>query len=490
MTTIRLRKPTLACAGVALLLAGCAVGPDYRAPPPAPVPAAWQTPETQQPKAPDLERWWTRLGDPTLDRLIGEAVEGNLDVATAQANVRAARASYRQSGGTLWPSLQGSAGFSRARTAPAQSGSAAGARTGNLFQAGFDAAWELDLFGGNRRAAEAAGYGIDAAEADLRAALLTLIGDVATNYAEARGYAKRIELARRIADLQRETANLTRARFSVGTGTAMDAASAEAEVASTEAQIPQLETARAAAVHRLGILLGRAPGAVAELMAAAADLPRLTVDPPRAAPAEVLNNRPDVAAAERALAQATARIGAAEAARYPDISLTGSIATYGREFGDLGKQSSLGWSFGPTVTIPIFRGGALEAAVELAQAERDQAFLAYHGAVLTALEDVENASVALAQERNRRDRLAAQVGHSQEAARLSRLLYDNGATAFLDVLVAERTLYSAQQSLLESDVAVVTDYVALAKALGGGWSQPVDSARPVVVDADMGPRFR
>ncbi len=259
-------------------------------------------------------------------------------------------------------------------------------------------------------------------------------------------------------------------------------------MASTEASIPVLEAARAGAVHRLGILLGREPGAVAALMAQSAALPTLTQDPPRDAPAQVLSNRPDVRAAERSLAQYTARIGAAEAARYPSISLTGSIATYGTQFGDLGKQSSLGWSFGPSVTVPIFQGGALEAAVELAQAQRDQYFLAYRAAVLTALEDVENASVGLNQERIRRERLATQVAHSREAARLSRLLYDNGSSAFLDVLDADRTLYSAEQSLLESEVAVVTDYVALAKALGGGWDQPVDSSKPLIAD-DMGPRF-
>lgn len=482
MTTIRIGS-----LGLIALLGACSVGPDYKAPPQIAVPAQWNTPATAQPKAPDLARWWTRFGDPALDALIAEAVEGNLDVATAQANVRAARASYRQAGGSLWPSLQGSGGFTRQRTAPAQ-GSGNGA-TANLYQAGFDAAWEIDLFGANRRAAEAAGYGIDAAEENLRAALLTLIGDVATNYADARGYQKRIELARRIAQSQRETAELTRAKFAVGTGSALDASRADAEVASTEASIPVLESARAGAVHRLGILLGREPGAVAALMAQSAELPTLTQDPPRTAPAEVLSNRPDVRAAERSLAQYTAQVGAAEAARYPSISLTGSIATYGTQFGDLGKQSSLGWSFGPSITVPIFQGGALEAAVELAQAQRDQYFLAYRAAVLTALEDVENASVALNQERIRRERLATQVGHSREAARLSRLLYESGASAFLDVLDADRTLYSAEQSLLESEVAVITDYVALAKALGGGWDQPVDSTKPAVVDADMGPRF-
>ncbi len=468
-------------------LAGCAVGPDYTAAPPA-APAAWSTPETAKPKAPQLAEWWTRLGDSTLDALIAEAVENNLDVATAKAAVRAARASYRQAGGSLWPSLDGSAAGTRSRVAPAQSSGVS--RTGNLFQAGFDAAWEIDLFGGNARSVEAAGYGVEAAEAELRGTLLTLVGDVATNYVDARGYRLRVDLARRIAQSQRETADLTRARASAGTASAVDAANADAQVAATEAEIPVLEAARAASEHRLAILLGLAPGAMAQRLAGAQPLPALAEDPPRAAPAAVLAGRPDVRAAERALAQSTAQVGVAEANRYPSISLTGSIATYGTELGDLGRNSSLGWSFGPSITVPIFHGNALEAAADLARAQRDESFLAYRSAVLTALEDVENASVALNQERLRRERLATQVTHAREAARLSRLLYDNGASAFLDVLVAERTLYSAEQSLLTSQVAEVTDYVALAKALGGGWEKPVDAGQPVVADGYTGPHFR
>lgn len=473
----------------ALLLGGCAVGPDYAGPPlPVSAPADWNTPETARPKAPELAAWWTRLGDPTLDALIAEAVSGNLDVAAAQARLRAARASYAQAGGALWPSLDGGAGLTRTRTTPAQA--AGRSAVGNLYRAGFDAAWEIDLFGGNARAREAAGYGVDAAEADLRATLLTLVGDVATNYVDARGYVQRIALARRIAELQRETADLTRARATVGTATALDAARADAEVAATEAEIPVLEAARAGAVHRLGILLGREPGALVQRLAGEAPLPTLAVDPPRAAPAQVLANRPDVASAERALARATAEVGVATAARYPSISLTGSIATYATQFGDLGRNSSIGWSFGPSLTLPIFQGGALQAAQRLAEAQRDQAFLAYRSAVLTALEDVENASVGLNQERLRRERLATQVGHARDAARLARLLYDNGASAFLDVLDAERTLYAAEQSLLASDVAVASDYVALAKALGGGWSQPVDAGEPLIDDGYTGPHLR
>lgn len=483
------RAVPLRCLPLALaLLGGCAVGPDYAAAPPTRAPAAWSTPETAATKAPRLAEWWTLLGDSTLDALIAEAVSGNLDVAAAQARLRAARASYVQAGGALWPSLEAGTGVTRSRTAPAQA--AGRSATGNLYRAGFDASWEIDLFGGNARALEAAGYGVDAAEADLRATLLTLIGDVATNYVDARGYALRIALARRIAQSQRETADLTRARAGVGSASALDASRADAQVAATEAEIPALEAARAGAVHRLGILLGREPGALGPRLAGEVGLPTLSADPPRAAPAEVLANRPDVASAERALAQATARVGVAAAARYPRISLTGSVATYATEFGDLGRNSSIGWSFGPSLTVPIFQGGALQAAQRLAEAERDQAFVAFRAAVLTALEDVENASVALNQERIRRARLAEQVGHARDAARLARLLYDNGASAFLDVLDAERTLFAAEQSLLASDVAVASDYVALAKALGGGWEQPVGAGEPLVQDGYTGPRLR
>lgn len=485
----------LAAAVAAASLAGCAVGPDYESPTFS-LPALWGGASYDEtvvaPEPPALASWWLRLDDPVLTALIDDAVAGNLDVATAKAKIREARASYRQAGGTLLPSLDAGGEVTRGENASGVS-SSGDVRTGDpftQFQAGFDASWELDLFGGNRRAVEAARYGLDAAEEELRAALLTLIGDVASNYVDARGFQARVALARRTAASQRETADLTRVRYDAGASSAVDVANASGQASTTEAAVPTLEASYAAAVHRLGVLTGQPPGAVAARLERPRPIPVPDLPLPVGVPADVLTTRPDVRLAERRLAQATAEIGEAEAARYPEITLVGSIGTSGSKIGDLGRTSSISWAFGPSLTVPIFNGGQLAAAVEVQEAQRDQTFIAYRQSILTALEDVENAIVSLAQERVRSRRLAASVASFREAADLSRTLYQNGASSFLDVLDAERSLYSAEDALIQSRIEITKSYVALNKALGGGWDGFVDSSTPVVVDSDTGPRLR
>ncbi len=443
-----------------------------------------------------LTRWWRRLNDPVLDQLIEEAVAGNLDVAAAKARIREARASYRQAVGALFPQITGSGSATANRTSTAVSGTAAsdisdgsggGAVSYNQFQAGFDSSWELDLFSTNRRAVEAAIYGVDASEDDLRATLLTLIGDIASYYIDARGYQARAALARRTAASQRATAELTERKANAGTASSVDAAKAVALAASTEASIPAHESSYQRSVHRLGVLLGREPGAVASRLARAMPIPSPRWPLPKGIPADVLTMRPDVRKAERQLAQYTAKIGQAEAALYPDVSLTGSISTTALKLGNLGKSSTIGWSVGPSVSVPIFNGGKLRAAVAIAEAQRDQYYVAWRSAVLSALEDVENATVSLAQERIRIRNLDESARRYGEAAQLSRALYETGSSSFLDVLDAERSQFSAEDSMLQSRVSVAKDYVALAKALGGSWDGDLDSSRPEIVDANTGP---
>ena len=462
-------------------LGGCVVvGPDYHKPSLS-LPTKWGSGAASNPsKPPELSQWWRRLGDPMLDELVDEAVAGNLDVASAKANIREARASYRQTVGALFPSASGSAGADRGKS---------GGYISSQFQAGLDASWELDLFGGNKRAVEAARYGMDAAEEELRATLLTLIGDVATNYVSARGYQARIALAKRTAASQRETAAITRNKFEAGGATAADVATAEGQASSTEAGIPSLEAAYAETVHRLSVLTGRAPSALVDRMKTPKPVPAPRLPIPTGIPADVLTARPDVRLAEAQYASATAKIGQAEAARYPSASLTGNIATRGAKLGDLGKGSSISWSFGPSLTVPIFNAGQLKAAVEGTQAQRDQSFIAYQAAVLSALEDVENAIVALAQERIRSGKLASAARSYGEANSLARSLFQAGSSSFLDVLTAERSLYSASDARIESQVAIATDYIALNKALGGGWDGAIDSSRPVIVDKRTGPHL-
>jgi NodT family efflux transporter outer membrane factor (OMF) lipoprotein len=476
--------PTVILTG--LLVSGCVVGPDYRTPQLA-LPFRWAgEKQAEAPRPPELSQWWLKLDDPVLNTLIEEAVAGNLDVAASKARIREARASYRQSLGAMFPSADGSASATRNKSAASASGPA---DTYGQYRAGFDASWEIDLFGGNRRAAEAARYGMDAAEEDLRATLLTLIGDVASNYAEARGYQARLALARRTATSQRETVELTRTRLEAGAASAVDVANSSGQASNTEANIPSLEASHAQAINRLSVLTGSPPAALADRLKKAAPIPTPKLPIPTGIPADILLARPDVRLAERQYAQATARIGQAEAERYPKISLTGDIATSGLKLGDLGKSSSISWSFGPALTVPIFNAGQLAAAVDMARAQRDQYFVAWRASVLTALEDVENAIVALAQERIRNGRLASSVRHYRDSAALARTLYQSGSTSFLELLEAERSLYTAEDALIQSRVSIATDYIALNKALGGGWDGFIDTMKIEIVDVGTGPRL-
>lgn len=464
---------------LALSLASCAVGPDYR-PPTIPLPESWSAVDTNR-KAPRPSEWWRGFRDPQLNALIETAITGNLDVAQAKARIREARAAREQAVGALFPQVDAGASAIRSRAAGV---------TRNSFRAGFDSSWEIDLFGAQGRAVEAATYGTDAAFDYLDGVMLTLIGDVASTYVEARGLQARIVLARSTARTQRETEALTRTRFQAGDISAIDTSRATAQAASTEAQIPALEAALAQSQHRLAVLTGRPPAAMVPPLKAGAAVPTPPAPPRAGIPADVLRRRPDVRAAERLLAQATARIGQAEAARYPSVSLTGNISTSALKLGDLTKNSAIGWSIGPSLSVPIFNGGELAAAVDAARARRDQSDATLRLAVLTALQDVEDGLVGLRQEKLRLARLSEAASANAEAAKLSRALYTSGNASFLDVLDSERSLYSSQEAQIQSRVALATQFIALNKALGGGWLRPVDVSTPAVVDGETGPRLR
>ena len=488
------RRSLMARLGALLMvgttLSACAVGPDYFGAPIA-LPTQWGNAKPGATTKPvSLSHWWNRLGDPTLNRLIEEAVEGNLDVAAAKARIREARATRRQAIGALLPLVDGfGSGTYNQTSTSSTTGVAVAPFTYNQFQAGFDSSWELDLFGANKRAVEAATFGVDAAEDDLRATLLTLVGDVAAYYVEMRGYQARIALARRTAASQRQTALLTQQKFEAGSSSAVDAANAAGLAATTESYIPTYEVSYAEAVHRIGVLLGREPTALALPFKRVAKIPAPRLPLPSGIPADILILRPDVRKAERQYAQYTARVGQAEAALYPSVSLTGSVSTSALNIGDLGKASTIGWSVGPSLSVPIFNGGKLRAAVDIAGAQRDQYYLAWRSSVLTALEDVENALVSMAQERIKIQRLSEAARRYGEATRLSRALYTSGSTSFLEALTAERSFYTAEDSLIVSRVAIATSYISLAKALGGGWDGAIISSIPAVIDVNTGPHI-
>ncbi|WP_375665005.1 efflux transporter outer membrane subunit [Bartonella sp. CL162QHHD] len=461
-----------------LLLSGCMVGPNYQKTS-FRVPAVWGEKSAQTAgQSVALAGWWRHLNDPVLDALMDYAISGNNNVAVAKARVREARAGLGQVVGTLLPNVSNSISGTRSRSGQSDA-------LLNQYSSGFDASWELDFFGGHKRAVEAARYGLDAAVEDMRATMVTLLGDVATNYVQMRGWQQKLFIVRQIAVSQRKTYELMRARLTAGDVSELDVSNAQAQMANTEADISQMEANVAMSVHRLSVLTGRVPTALKDLLqknAKHAKIPQPRWPIPAGIPADILLTRPDLRRAERQYAQATARIGQREADRYPSLTLTGNISTAATAIDQLWKNSTIGWSFGPGLRFPLFNGGQVEASIAIARAQRDQAFITYRAAVLEALEDVENALVRLTKEHQRLEKLIVANKASLHSLKLSRSLFENGNTSFLELLNADRSYYSAQMALKDSRVSLVTQYITLMKALGGGWDGVVDVSRPEVVD--------
>lgn len=479
MTLLFMRLATLTMT-LPAISACVAVGPDYKAPSTL-LPSHWSGQKSAPVKPAQLAQWWKRFNDPVLDGLIEQSVQGNNDVALAKAKIRESRASYQSAGGVLYPSLDGSADAKRSKSP------AGGENT--ALNLGLTTRWELDLFGANYRSVEAARYGLDATTENMHAVLLTLIGDVASNYVDLRGYQANIALTERRVISQRKTAELTRARFNAGEISEVDLANAEAETSSTEAQIPDLKTSYAKSLHRLSVLTGQAPTALAQVLDKSKPIPVVPATISKGIPADLLLNRPDLRVAERQYAQSTANIGKSEAALYPSVSLSGNIGTAGAQIGDLAKSSTISWGFGPSLSVPLFKGGQLNAAVDMARANRDQAFITYRKTILVALEEVENASVSLNQNRIKYGKTQRAIQFSRKATDLSRTLYQGGSTSFLELLTAERSLYSSEINFLQLKVSLLKDYISLQKALGGGWNGTISADRPEIQDGYTGPHI-
>ncbi|WP_455476226.1 efflux transporter outer membrane subunit [Bartonella sp. B17] len=459
------------------MLPGCIVGSNYHKTS-FKVPEVWGQQSAQTLSHPvALVGWWKRLNDPILNELINYAISENNDIAIAKARIREARASLRQTIGYFSPSLSNSISATRS--------SRLSGTSLNQYNSGFDASWELDIFGGHKRAVEAARYGLDAVEEDMRATMVTLLGDVATNYVQVRGWQQKLLLVRQIALSQRKTLKLVRAKLSAGDVSQLDVSNAQAQVANTEADISQMEANLAMSIHRLSVLVGCVPTALKDMLQKDAQnmkIPQPDWPIPAGIPADILLTRPDLRRAERQYAQATARIGQREAERYPSLTLTGNISTAAGTIDQLWKNSTIGWSFGSGLRFPFFNGGQIVASVAVARAQRDQAFIAYRAAVLKALEDVENALVGLIKERQRLEKLVVADAAYLQSLKLSKNLFENGNTSFLELLNADRSYYSSQIALKDSRISLVTQYIALMKALGGSWDGVVDASRPEVID--------
>ena len=469
-------KTSLISALSVVLLSGCVVGPEYKMPSTR-LPSSWSAKRGDLvEKPPELAFWWRNFNDPLLNSFVEQAVRSNLSVQTALARVTEARAMISQESGGLFPTLSGVNSVQRTKISDLSAGNADNPST--QWRSGFDAGWEIDLFGGKRRSIEAAKYGLESAEEELRNTLLVLVADVSANYAQVRASQKQIELAKRAARSQRSTANLTKTKAEAGTTTVADVSRAKALAATTEARIPSLEIAKTAAINRLSILLALSPGALDNRLASIRNIPTPGKQTSVGIPANTLLSRPDVRKAERLLAQSTARIGVAEAARYPTLSLTGNIASQALSLSDLAQRSTISWGIGPALSIPLFRGGQLVAAVEVTKARRDASAANYQSAVFSAMEEVENAIVGFNQNSSRRDKLAVAASAYRQAYNATRIQYETGTLDYLNLLDTQRAQFEAENSLIESELAVATSFIALNKALGGGWSGEIEKKVP------------
>ena len=480
------RKLFRLATGIGLLtVAGCTVGPSFH-PPQVQTPEAWlgtgalpkDRQPAQTPAAPPgtpaqpvpLAVWWTVFKDPLLDSLVSRAVAENLDLKQAESRIRQARAQRQTQVAGLWPTL-GAAG-ERLRTRA----SGAGMKPVDFYQAGFDAAWELDVFGGTRRAVEAATADLHASIEDRRDVLVTLISEVALNYITLRGVQQQIVIANDNLEAQQRTVDLTRQRFRDGFNSKLDVVNAEAQAATTRAEIPVLETAVRQTIYALGVLLGQPPAALVAELSAAKALPLTPPDVPLGLPAELLRRRPDIRRAEAQLHSATARIGVATADLFPKFSLTGSLGDSYNHLTGLVSWDHRFYSFGPSVTWSLFDAGRICANIRVQDELEEQALLQYRTTLLTALSDVESALVAYVNEQQHRQALVEAVSANREAVALSTTLYTQGQTDFLNVLTAQRSLFTSQDALVQSEHSIAIDLVTLYKALGGGWETEDDKA--------------
>lgn len=501
---------------LALSAAGCMVGPNYKKPDTTLAPAYSATqPASTQPTVQvppvDLTRWWETFNDPQLNQLISNAVATNLDVQIAQARVRQARAQLDVAYGGLFPIVDGSASYSRARASKTTSaatftgtststggttgGAAGGAALGgfnlptetDLFQGGFDAGWELDVFGGQRRTIEAA-YGTFEAQIDARrGAFVTLLSEVARNYILLRGYQYQLSIADKNIAAQVDTVQLQQQKLTAGISTDLTVAQAQALLASTQAARPTLQTQVSQTIHRLGILLGQEPTALQAELETATPIPVGPPSIPPGLPSELLRRRPDIRQAERTLASATASIGVATAELFPKFSLNGSIGLSSAKFTNWGDSNSIFWSVGPSVQWRLFDAGAIRANVRVEEAARDEAMLTYRQTVYQAVSDVEDSLVAYDREQARTKSLQESVDANRRALNLARQLNDAGVVDFLNVLTAQQSLFQSEDQLAQSQQLVSTNLVAVYKALGGGWETTETPPQPPLAPATQSP---
>ncbi len=467
-------KKTIALLFSAVLLAACAVGPSYRAPHPEPAALVnAQSPAfvAQTPEA----LWWHEFEDGELDALVHRALAANLDLRAAIDRVSAARAVFVERKLDYAPHVQSDGAYSHSdEQQPGFGPSRFDVQSDSL---GFDASWELDLFGHVRRSVEAARADLGIEQANYRDAQVTVAAEVARNYFELRGVQKRLAVARENLDTERKTLELTRLRDEVGRGSELDVQRSLAHLKATEASIPPLEAAEKQAGYRLAVLLGQRPGALdVELRPATVAVYAKAL--PIGDTSELLRRRPDVRAAEQQLAAATARVGVATADLFPRVSVTGFVGflsgDVGRLFGTAAGSDSRAWSVTPSLSWAAFDLGSVRARLRASKAQSDAAAANYEKVVLAALEDTENSLLTYTARQVQLKSLAEQAAASRRAADLAETQYREGVADFLVLLDAQRTQLDAEDAVAQAESDVNVAVVAIYKALGGVGQAPAD----------------
>ncbi len=511
-------------------MTGCMVGPNYKppvvkvnqsfteiAPPPTTQASTVATIAT-----PPVE-WWTTFRDTELESLIQRAAKENLSLKQAASRVRQARAQRGVTGADLLPNVNVDGGYQRARgsqnlsfpigalggsgsgssgggkstaaiskgksapaineaahpggpESPLGSGGFPGVNT-DLYEIGFDSTWEIDVFGGSRRAVEAAVDDIQAAQEDHRDVLVSMLAEIARNYVELRGLQKQLKIAQDNLDSQQQTLKLTQSRFEAGFVTDLDVTRQATQVSTTAAALPALDQQIRMHIHALGVLLAEDPSALEVELTKAQPIPSVPPEIPIGLPSDLLRRRPDVRRAERQLAAATARIGQAEADFFPKFSITGALGFDTNRPKALLDWGSKYWALSPGVSWPIFDAGRIRYNVQLNKEQQSQAADNYQLTVLNALKDVEDALSAYRSEQLRYQALTQAADAAHQSVNLARQQYEQGITDFLTVLDAQRAEFGAQDSQVQSQRAISTDLIALYKALGGGWEVMIPEPR-------------
>jgi NodT family efflux transporter outer membrane factor (OMF) lipoprotein len=486
-------------------LSGCMVGPNFTPPHPA-VPSAYITDSPASRSPPYVSgdavdpQWWNVFNDPELAKLESLAVAQNLDLQIATQRVLEAEAQAQIEGAVLYPNLSGAGSYTRegasqegifnafgsgASTSTTASGIASGSSTGagggglsganiapfDLYQYGLQTMYDVDLWGKNRRAVEAAVAAAQSSEEARRAALLNVQALVASNYIQLRGTEAVLSITLKNLDLANRLVDLTVERQNAGLTTALDAANARATAAQIQSQIPTLTAQRDALIDQIGLLLGQTPEVMPAELIIATPIPLTPPSVPVGLPSDLLRRRPDVREAEADLHQATATVGVAVAQFFPDFSLSASASLQALQFKDLNEWKALTYAFGPNITIPLFEGGQLRGQLKLRKAQQQEAAIGYAKTVLTAFYQVDTALSAYTQEHATLDSLNTDVQQSEIALNLAEDQYKQGLVDYLTVLNAQESYLNAQQSQAQSAQRIGTDLVTLYQTLGGGWGQ-------------------